>query len=317
MTRPLRPTLSLHLLNFAPEGHDGDWDHLFRLARAADAAGIDRVNVFDHVAFGEALDDYSRPEKGGRVDGRQPTGPDGHWPDPLVILSMVAAQTSRVRLGTQILQAALRRPATLAKTTATIDALSKGRLDLGVGVGWQAAEYQAAGLAFERRGTLLNHTLEVCQTLWAEQRASYASPELAFDNIHQMPKPVQLGGIPLWIAGTIRDTTVHRLLRFGMRWIAWGKDEDMAVSLPMMKDAIEKAGGDPAALKASAPLPAVRTTDGKIDIARTMEALSPRLAAGQTDFSFVFLEEGDERFQTERLSEIVKAFREATSRAIV
>ena len=124
----------------------------------------------DHVVFGERLEEYGRPEIGGQAGGKQPTGPDGHWLEPLTTLSVLAGMTSRIRLGTNILVAALRRPAVLAKSTATLDVLSGGRLDLGVGVGWQREEYEAAGLDFDRRGRLLDHTLEVLQTLWREQR---------------------------------------------------------------------------------------------------------------------------------------------------
>src|SRR5207247_2385322 len=112
----------------------------------------------------------------GQEGGRQPTGPDGHWLEPLTVLSMVAAVTSRVRLATGILIAALRRPVVLAKTTATLDVLSGGRLDLGVGVGWQREEYEAAGLDFHDRGRLLDHTLAVCQTLWRGSRRRERHP---------------------------------------------------------------------------------------------------------------------------------------------
>ena len=127
----------------------------------------------DHVVFGERLEEYGRPEIGGQAGGKQPTGPDGHWLEPLTTLSVLAGMTSRIRLGTNILVAALRRPAVLAKSAATLDVLSGGRLDLGVGVGWQREEYDAAGLDFDGRGRLLDHTLEVCQTLWREPRAAY------------------------------------------------------------------------------------------------------------------------------------------------
>jgi probable F420-dependent oxidoreductase len=309
MTSKFKPQLSLHLINLAPEGHTAGWGHLLALARACDAAGIDRVNVSDHVVFGEALDEYAKPEVGGREGGKQPTGPDGHWLEPLTTLSVIAGQTSRVRLGTQILLAALRRPVILAKSAATLDVLSGGRLDLGVGVGWQKAEYDAAGLPFERRGKLLDHTLEVVQTLWREQRASFASPELTFDGIHQMPKPLQDGGVPIWISGTIRDTTVRRLVQFGMRWIPWGKDDgDMTESLPLMKDAIAKAGGDPDNLQASGPLPAVWDANRQLDLPRTMDAVPARLAAGQTDFTVPFYEPDVSKAEA-RLREIVEAFR--------
>ncbi len=193
-------------------------------AVAADEAGVDRVVVSDHVAFGEHLDAYARPELGGTAGGRQPTGPDGAWLEPLTVLTYVAARTSRVRLGTNILLAALRRPVVLAKTAATLDVLSGGRLDLGVGVGWQREEYEAAGLDFDTRGRALDHTLAVCETLWRDPRASFADERLTFADIHQMPKPLQPGGVPIWVSGTVNDAVMRRLARFGSGWIPWGDD---------------------------------------------------------------------------------------------
>src|SRR5438128_6123586 len=166
------PQLSIMLRTYAA-GDPGTWQPVLDTARAADAVGVDRVLVSDHIVFGEHLDAYGRPETGGQAGGKQPTGPDGHWLEPLTTLSVLAGMTSRIRLGTNILVAALRRPAVLAKSTATLDVLSGGRLDLGVGVGWQREEYDACGLSFDGRGRLLDHTLEVLQTLWREQRAEY------------------------------------------------------------------------------------------------------------------------------------------------
>jgi alkanesulfonate monooxygenase SsuD/methylene tetrahydromethanopterin reductase-like flavin-dependent oxidoreductase (luciferase family) len=174
------PGLTLYLQCFAP-ADGGDWSSTFAQAEAADAAGVDRLLVSDHVVFGERLDEYGRPEVGGVAGGKQPTGPDGHWLEPLTVLAMVAARTTRVRLRTQILLAGLRRPVTLAKTAATLDVLSGGRLELGVGVGWQREEYEAAGLDFERRGRLLDHSLEVCQALWTQSPTTYSSAELSFN----------------------------------------------------------------------------------------------------------------------------------------
>ena len=91
-------------------------------------------------------------------------------------LAVIAGATTTVRLATGVLLAALRRPAVLAKTAATLDVLSGGRLDLGVGIGWQREEYEAAGLDFAVAGRLLDHTLEVCQLLWTEQRAELRLP---------------------------------------------------------------------------------------------------------------------------------------------
>jgi alkanesulfonate monooxygenase SsuD/methylene tetrahydromethanopterin reductase-like flavin-dependent oxidoreductase (luciferase family) len=196
-----------------------------------------------------------------------------------------------------------------------MDVLSGGRIDLGVGIGWQREEYEAVGLPFEDRGRLLDHTLEVVQTLWRERRASFSSPELQFDGIHQMPKPLQPDGVPIWISGTIRETTVRRLVRFGTRWIPWGRDDgDMADSLPRMKEALSKAGGDPDALQASGPLPSVKGADGAMDIARTMDRVPDRVAVGQTDFVCPFSAPRDPQEVEAKLREIVQAFRGATGR---
>ena len=316
MPTKFEPQLSLHLLNFANEDR-GTWPQMMGFARAADAAGIDRITVSDHVVFGEALEDYAKPEVGGREGGQQPTGPDGLWLDPLTTLAVVAGQTSRVRLGTQILLAALRRPVTLAKAAATLDVLSGGRLDLGVGVGWQKAEYDAAGLPFDKRGRLLDHALEVCQTLWQQTRASYSSPELKFDGIHQCPKPIHADGVPIWISGTIRDTTVRRLVRFGQRWIPWGRDDgDMKESLPKMKEALAKAGGNPDALQSTGPLPVVKGADGKMDLARTMERVPAMVAIGQTSFTVQYMPLPDQAANEAKLREIVNAFRSAVGRPL-
>ncbi|HZP28324.1 MAG TPA: LLM class flavin-dependent oxidoreductase, partial [Acidimicrobiia bacterium] len=171
------PALSLGLRNYSVED-PGSWEALLGLVRTADEVGIDRIVASDHVVFGEHLEAYGRPEVGGSRGGKQPTGPDGHWLDPFTLLTYIAGFTTHVRLATGILIAALRRPIVLAKMASTLDVLSDGRLDLGVGVGWQREEYEAAGLSFEGRGALLDHTLDVCQTFWREVRASYDSPQL-------------------------------------------------------------------------------------------------------------------------------------------
>ena len=212
------PQISIGLTNWAGPDFSG-WDRLLDRGRTADQAGFDRVVVSDHVVLGENLEAYSRPELGGLEGGRQPTGPDGQWLEPLTVLSVLAGITNRVRLGTNILLAALRRPVVLAKATATLDVLSGGRLDLGVGVGWQREEYVAAGLEFERRGRLLDHTLEVCRALWSEAPASYDSSELSFEDVYCSPRPAGSSGIPLWISGTVNRRVARRLARFGAGWI--------------------------------------------------------------------------------------------------
>jgi probable F420-dependent oxidoreductase len=281
-----------------------DWSQTLAAARAADQAGVDRLTVSDHVVYGERLEEYAKPELGGQKNGKQPTGPDGNWLEPLTMLSFVAAQTSKVRLGTNILLAALRRPVVLAKTLATMDVLSNGRLDIGVGVGWQREEYDAAGLKFEGRGRLLDHTLEVIQTLWREKRASYNAPELKFEAIHQMPKPRQAGGVPIWVSGTINKNTVSRLARFGAGWIPWGPDAaDLVNSLPRMKDAVAKLGRkDLDTLQVVGNLP--KDQEGGIDRAKVRALID----VGVTDFRTDFPASAD------KLPAMVGAFRAAVGK---
>lgn len=309
------PTLSMTLRSFAADD-PGSWAPLLDRARTLDGAGIDRLVVSDHVAFGERMEAYADPSVGGRTDGKQPTGPDGHWLEPLTVLATVAGVTDRIRLGTSILIAALRRPVVLAKTVATLDVLSGGRVDLGVGVGWQREEYEAAGLPFEGRGRLLDHTLEVCQALWRHERASYTSDELRFEGIHAMPKPRQPGGVPVWVSGRSTNRLVReRVARFGAGWIPWGDDaDDIAAGLGRIRDAMAMAGRADDVLDVAGTLPAVRAADGALDLAATMDGVPALVEAGVTDFRVQVPLPSEEPAVADGLRELVDAFRSATGR---
>jgi probable F420-dependent oxidoreductase len=280
--------LSAALVSYSADAPSG-WTTMLETARLYDRVGVDRLVISDHVVFGEQLDAYGNPATGGTRGGRQPTGPDGHWLEPMTTLSVIAGMTERVRLATGILLAALRRPVVLAKTASTLDVLSGGRLDLGVGVGWQREEYEAAGLDFGRRGRLLDHTLEVCTALWTESVARYQSPELDFDRIHMMPKPMHPGGVPIWVSGTINARVVERLCRFGLRWIPWGDDAvEIEQSIATMRERIAAAGVEPDGLQVVANLRVYKTDAGTIDVERTMEPVAPLIAAGATDLRVRF-----------------------------
>lgn len=314
MTGPLRRAteLSIVLKTFSDDARP-DWRPMLELAQDADRAGVDRLAVPDHVAFGEHLEEYGRPEVGGRRGGKQPTGPDGSWLEPMTTLAAISALTSRIRLSTSILLAALRRPVVLAKTAATLDALSGGRLDLGVGVGWQREEYEAAGLDFEKRGRLLDHTLEVCQALWREPRAAYRSEELEFEAIHMAPKPLGQGGVPIWVSGTVTRPVARRLARFGAGWIPWGAAADqLETSLPMMRELVAREGGDPDAFGVVGSLPAVLQTDGHIDTEASMAQVGPLRKVGVTDFRLRLSLPNDRSAALDELSSIVTRFRTVT-----
>ena len=308
------PQLSLQLVNFSAE-EPGTWQHVLDRAVAADRAGVDRVVVSDHVVFGENLDEYARPEVGGVEGGRQPTGPDGHWLEPLTLLSVVAGLTSHVRLTTGILIAALRRPVVLAKSLATLDVLSNGRVDLGIGVGWQREEYEAAGLDFETRGGLLDHTIAVCQTLWRDTPAHFDSQELRFKSIHLMPKPRQAGGVPIWVSGTMNKRVIDRITRFGSGWIPWGPPaRDLVNGIAQMREGVAAAGRDPSDIQVTGALPVVKKADGEADLDRTMDAVPALVAAGQTDFRIPLRIPDDPGAAGDLLSDLAQRFRATVGR---
>lgn len=310
------PALSIQPMNFAADDPGpGGWRPLLDQARAADAAGIDRLVVSDHVAMGENLEAYGDPKAGGLEGGRQPTGPDGHWLDPLVVLSMWAALTTHTRLMTGILIAGLRRPANLAKTAATLDVLSEGRLDLGVGVGWQKEEYEANGVPHARRGARLDQTLEICQRLWCEQRASYESDEVRFEKIHAMPKPLQPAGVPLWISGRLNDNVMRRIVRFGSGWIPWGEDAMNPVAgLVRIREALEAAGRSADGFQVTSYVPVSFCDDGSVDVAATMAPVPPMIEAGITDFRATLPLPAEFDSAVDFLSPVAQAFRKAAGR---
>ncbi len=305
----ITPKISMTLITFSADD-PGNWDHLVARVKAADAAGLDRMALSDHVAFGENLDAYGDPKAGGTAGGKQPTGPDGHWLEPLTTIAHLSALTTNLRFTTNILLAALRRPAVLAKMASTIDVLSKGRLDIGVGVGWQAAEYEATGLDFADRGAQLDHTLEVIQTLWRDERASMSSDRLSFDGIHQMPKPVQSGGIPIWVSGTVNARSMRRLARFGQGWIPWGPDAaDLPAGIAKMRAAVEAEGRDPSDIEVVANLPIAADDNGVADFATSMAGVGALAAAGASDFRCMLRLAPDAPDAEERIAEMVTAFR--------
>jgi len=307
------------MVSYAAEDEDEDvdgWRRFLDDARLFDRCGVDRVVISDHVVFGERLDEYGRPEIGGQAGGTQPTGPDGEWLEPLTTLSYLAAVTEHVRLGTNILIAALRRPVVLAKSTATLDVLSGGRLDVGVGVGWQREEYEAAGLAFEGRGRLLDHSLEVCRTLWTEQRAQYRAAELTFDRIHLMPKPVQRGGIPIWVSGTVNPRVVRRVARFGSGWIPWGDAAaDVVTGIARMREGLAALGRDPEGLQVVGSVKIARRDDGVPDAGRTMAAVPRLLDAGVTDVRLRLTVPEEREVAEDLVRSLVGEFRTVTGRA--
>src|SRR5262245_2405691 len=235
--------LTLSIPSFGPFLGAGRLHEVIGLAQRAEAAGVDTVIVPDHVVMGEHTENYEW--------GPFPFPIEVPWLEPLTVLAAIAGATSRVRLATGILVAPLRPAIVLAKTAATLDVLSRGRLDLGVGVGWQREEFEAEGLDFDQRGALLTDTLAACRVLWRDTPARFTSQHVRFERIWCEPKPIQPGGPPIWFSGTLNARNVDRIVRLGDGWIPimTATRDDLAGGVRLLHDALAKAGRDPRALR--------------------------------------------------------------------
>jgi probable F420-dependent oxidoreductase len=271
-----RPTLTIGLANYGSLFAADQWHRFVDLARAADDAGVDRIVVVDHVVMGPHTENYAW--------GTFPVPPEAPWFEPLIVLAAVASATTRVRLATGILIAPLRPAVLLAKQAATLDVLSRGRLDLGVGTGWQREEYDAESIDFSRRGQLLSDTLAACKVLWCDTPAALDTPTVKFRDIYCEPKPLQPGGVPLWIGGSLRPN-LDRIVKWGDAWIPimGATLEAIADGARQIKDAWSAAGRDPAALQVQAPLRIERGADDRPDLARSIAGVPDLVAAGATD----------------------------------
>lgn len=263
------PTLSLGIPNFGG-WCGGDWTTFLEIARVAEEGGVDRLVVSDHVVMGQSTEAYRW--------GRFPTAPDGPWLEPLTCLTAMAAVTSRVRLATGILIAPLRPAALLAKTVATLDVLSGGRVDLGVGVGWQRAEYDALGVDFAGRGDVLDATVAAMRALWTASPASYNSPSVSFTDVHCSPQPAQ-PRLPVWFSGTLTERHVRRIAELGDGWIPimGATLDDIREGATRLRAATNRT------LDVQAPLPLVRHEDKSVDVAGSLAHVPDLVAAGVTN----------------------------------
>lgn len=183
-----------------------------------DESGIDYLVVADHVVLGMKLDGHSA------LGGNLPFPIDEPYPEPLVTLSAIAAVTRNVRLATGILIAPLRPAALLAKMAATVAVISNGRLDLGVGSGWQQEEFDALGVPMEGKVERMDDSIDACRALWSQRTATFHSPSVSFDDVSCAPRPPG-NDVPLWFAGRSIPATLRRVVRSGTGWLPLGLPE--------------------------------------------------------------------------------------------
>jgi probable F420-dependent oxidoreductase len=272
------PSIALTIPNFGTYLPSSDLAGVVDLAVAAEAAGVDTVIVVDHVVMSENTDAY----EWGPFPYTDMTTP---WLEPLTVLSAVAGATRTVRLSTGIIIAGLRPAAVLAKTTATLDVLSRGRLDIGVGTGWQKEEYEACGLDFSKRGRILTDTLEACRQLWLGGPVDFESETVSLSNIWCYPTPVQPEGVPVFVSGTLSRNNMDRLIRLADGWIPiMGEDTPgVAAGIAKIRSAWDAAGRDPQQLRVRAPLPAVRNDEGRPLLQQTIESSAQLAEIGVTE----------------------------------
>lgn len=175
-----------------------------RLWRWADTAGFDWVDVSDHF--------YESPM----------TEKQGPYLECLACLAALACDTERVRIGTLVLAMDYRRPAVLANALAAIDHLADGRLEVGLGAGWNRSEYEAYGIPFEpigRRLDALEEGILVLRALWEERRANFTGARFQLRDALCEPKPLQ-ARVPLWIGGNGERRTLRIAARRADGWNA-------------------------------------------------------------------------------------------------
>src|SRR3989442_1694005 len=169
------------------------------MATRADTLRYDSIFVTDHVVLPASMARSVYPYS---TTGQLAGGAAQDYLEPLAMLGYLAHATKRVRLGTSVLVVPYRNPLVAAKTLATIDQLSGGRVILGAGVGWLREEFEAlATPAFENRGAVTDEYLKLMRATWTADPVPFEGKHYLVRNVHALPKPAQRGGNPLWIRG--------------------------------------------------------------------------------------------------------------------
>jgi probable F420-dependent oxidoreductase len=262
-------------LSITAEGAMYAQDEQYRLldvARAADQAGADFVDVTEHVLMGlNAL----RSGQGWELHLDQPQ------PEALSTLAALAGATERVKLLSGIVIAPLRPAGLLAKTGATLHAISRGRFVMGVTASWQRDEYDALGVPFEARGQILDENIAACRALWAGAPASFHGQHVNFEGMFCSPRPAPGERIPVWFGGKFTPRQIRRVVELGDGWMPYG---GLGMSLAQKADAVAvlrqryvEAGRDPATLEVCDGLTEV---DGSLE--RSMDQVPAMAEAGVT-----------------------------------
>ena len=170
--------------------------------------------------------------------------------DPMAALAYAAAGTSRIRLGVAVVNLPFVSPAYLAKQAATVDILSGGRLDLGLGIGWMPEEFAATGATMARRGARAAEYVAVLRQLWADGRSEFSGEFYQIPRSSVAPKPVQPGGPPILLGGLARPA-LERAGRIADGWVTSSRTDlsRIAEGVGVIRAAASEAGRDPDAMR--------------------------------------------------------------------
>ena len=205
--------LGIHLPQF---GRAAGPDAVTRCARQAEDLGLADVWVSDHLA----------------VPTERPY-PAPYLFEPIITLTWAAAATSTVGIGTSVLIAAYRRPLHLAKALATLDQLAKGRLVLGVGVGWTREEFAALGVPYDERGARLDETIDALRACWEERPTNFSGGSFDMVDLQVLPQPTRR--VPIWVGGAA-TAALERALAKGDGWHGLGTPEQLAPSIAWLRE---------------------------------------------------------------------------------
>ena len=201
--------------------------------RRAEQAGLDSIWMGEHVVL---FDEMEFPYPGSR-DGRIPVPEGGGMLDTVATFGFLASATSTLRLGTGICLVPQRNPVYTAKEFATLDWLSGGRVDFGIGVGWCKEEVIACGYSWEDRGPRCDEFLELMQSLWTQEVTNYQGSHVQVSGARLDPKPLQQPHVPI-IVGGHGAPSLRRAARFGSGW--YGFAVNPAQTAPVLEN-LDKA----------------------------------------------------------------------------
>jgi len=259
-----------------------DLRSIVRFAVEAEDAGFDAVMVSEHVVLGPDADadglpsnprDYALP---GNQDPATP------WPSSLVLLSAVAAATTRLRLVAGAIIPPLRHPLLVAKDLATLDLLSEGRLVIQPTVSWHRPEYDALGVPFGSRGELLDEHLAAWDVLWRDSPASFDGTHYRFHDVYLEPKSFRPEGPTLWFGGSsLHDRLVDRIVTYGDGFNPLGRPSPQDLS--RLHEAMAAAGRSIDELEMVGGTRGVFPDPSSVaDLAQALSSIPEQVAAGFT-----------------------------------